>query len=54
MKCKFCNKEIERGTGMKFVRKDGKVLNLCSKKCERNLLTLKRNPNKRKWSRNIE
>ena len=54
MKCSFCKKEIEKGKGTMHVRKDGKILNFCSSKCEKNLLKLKRNPNKRKWSRKIE
>ena len=53
-KCNFCSKEIEVGTGFKLVKKDGKVINFCSSKCEKNMLKLKRNPNKRKWSRKNE
>ncbi|PIU61494.1 50S ribosomal protein L24e [archaeon CG_4_10_14_0_2_um_filter_Archaea_38_6] len=54
MKCSFCSQKIEKGTGKIFVRKDGKVFSFCSSKCEKNQLKLKRNPNKRKWSRKIE
>ena len=54
MKCIFCSKDIEKGRGTKLVRRDGKILNFCSLKCEKNKLKLKRNPNKRKWSRRIE
>ena len=51
MECSFCSKQIEKGKGMLFVKKDGKVLEFCSSKCEKNLLKLKRNPLKKKWSR---
>lgn len=44
MKCSFCGKEIEKGTGKAFVRKTGKVFYFCSSKCEKNLLDLKRDP----------
>lgn len=49
MKCSFCGKQIEKGTGTVFVGKDGKTLNFCSKKCEKNLLKLKRKPRKTRW-----
>ena len=51
MICSFCNKIIEKGKGMLFVRKDGKFFEFCSSKCEKNLLKLKRNPLKKKWSK---
>lgn len=54
MKCVFCSKTVEKGKGIKFVRKDGKIIDFCSSKCEKNMMKLKRNPNKRKWSRKIE
>ena len=49
MKCSYCNREIEKGTGTIFVKKDGKALNFCSKKCEKGMLKLKRKPRKVKW-----
>ena len=48
-KCSFCGKVLERGTGMMFVRSDGRILYFDSKKCEKNMLKLKRNPRKVKW-----
>lgn len=36
-RCNFCGNEIEKGTGMIFVEKVGKVRNFCSSKCERNM-----------------
>lgn len=50
-KCSFCGDKLEPGTGMMFVKRDATVLYFCSSKCERNLLKLKRNPKKYKWSR---
>ncbi|MDI6916285.1 MAG: 50S ribosomal protein L24e [Thermoplasmatales archaeon] len=50
-KCSFCGDDIEPGTGKMFVRKDATVLLFCSSKCEKNMLKLKRNPRRRKWSR---
>ncbi len=49
MKCSFCGEEIVKGTGKIVVRKDGKVFYFCKSKCEKNMLKLKRNPNKTKW-----
>ena len=48
--CSFCNKSIEKGTGKIFVYKTGKVINLCSRKCEKNMLKLKRKPRDLKWA----
>jgi large subunit ribosomal protein L24e len=50
MKCSFCNNAIEKGTGTIFVRKDGKIFEFCSNKCEKNMLKLGRNPLKVKWT----
>lgn len=49
-RCSFCKTDIERGTGKIFVTKEGKVLNFCSRKCEKNMLKLKRLPRKLKWT----
>jgi large subunit ribosomal protein L24e len=50
-KCSFCKKDIEKGTGKIFVKKDGKILHLCSRKCEKNMFKLKRKPAKFKWTK---
>jgi len=50
VKCDFCNNEIARGTGKIFVRKDGRLVNLCSGKCEKNLLKLDRKSRTTKWT----
>ncbi len=49
MKCNYCKKEIPEGTGLMYVKKDGTVNYLCSGKCEKNMLNLKRKPIHLKW-----
>ncbi|HDM23295.1 MAG: 50S ribosomal protein L24e [Methanomicrobia archaeon] len=48
--CSFCGKEIEPGTGVMYVRKDGTVFTFCSSKCERNMIKLKRKSRKVEWT----
>lgn len=50
MNCSFCGREMEKGTGVLYVRRDGSMLNFCSSKCRKNMLKLKRNPRKLKWT----
>lgn len=52
--CSFCGNEIEPGTGMTYIRKDGNILNFCSRKCRINMLKLKRVPRKIKWTREYQ
>ena len=49
-RCDFCGAKIEIGTGKKFVRKDSKVFDFCSLKCEKNTLKLKRKPHTTPWT----
>ncbi len=49
-KCAFCGKDVEFGTGIMYVRNDGKILLFCSSKCSKNALKLKRSPEKLKWT----
>lgn len=35
MKCSYCSKEIEKGTGFAYVRKAGVIRYFCSKRCYR-------------------
>jgi len=48
--CSFCGEKIKPGTGLLFVKKDGTPLFFCKRKCERNLLVLKRKPSSTKWT----
>jgi len=49
-KCAFCGERLKPGTGFLFVKKDGSPLFFCSRKCEKNLLKLKRKPIATKWT----
>jgi large subunit ribosomal protein L24e len=43
--CDFCKSPIPRGTGKMYVMKDGKKLDFCSNKCEKNMIKLgRKNP----------
>ena len=50
VECSFCGKQIGFGTGKIYARKDGVSYNLCSNKCEKNLINMKRKPVKTKWT----
>jgi len=49
--CTFCGYEITPTTGKMYVKKDGKVLNFCSSKCERSQIKLKRVGRRTKWTK---
>ncbi len=51
MQCSFCKAEVERGTGLVYIRKDGTMHPFCSHKCRKNSLKLRRNPRNLKWVR---
>jgi large subunit ribosomal protein L24e len=42
--CTFCGSQIPVGTGKMYVKKDARILYFCSRRCEKNLLKLGRNP----------
>lgn len=42
--CSFCGHPVRFGTGKMYVKKDAKILWFCSRRCEKNLLKLKRSP----------
>lgn len=50
MRCSFCSKEIEQGTGTMFVKNDGRISYYCSSKCDSNA-QLRRNPAETNWVR---
>ena len=52
--CSFCGKKIQKGTGKMYVKKDGKILYFDKSKCEINMLVLKRNPRKLKWTKSYK
>jgi|TARA_B100000315_G_scaffold240453_1_gene260280 large subunit ribosomal protein L24e len=49
-KCDFCKKSIPFGTGKKYVQNDGKILDFCTRKCEKNMLVLKRTSRTTRWT----
>ena len=48
--CNFCGTQIEPGTGILYVRKDGNTLNFCTRKCQVNMVQMKRVPRRVKWT----
>jgi large subunit ribosomal protein L24e len=42
--CSFCGYNIPIGTGKMYVKKDARILYFCSRRCEKNMLKLGRNP----------
>lgn len=50
VKCTFCGKEIDKGTGKMFVKVDSTIYYFCSSKCEKNMLKLKRIPRNIPWT----
>ncbi len=53
MDCSFCGKKVPKGTGLLFVKKTGQVYSFCSRKCERNMLHLKRQPRTTRWTKDF-
>ena len=42
--CTFCGNVIPVGTGKMYVKKDARILYFCSRRCEKNMHKLGRNP----------
>ncbi|MDA0716275.1 MAG: 50S ribosomal protein L24e [archaeon] len=51
--CSFSGDEIEPGTGMMYVKKDGSVLWFKNSKARKNMMQLRRNARKVKWTRHF-
>ena len=49
--CSFSGEEIEPGTGLMYIRKDGSILWFKNSKARKNAVQLKRNARKVKWTR---
>ena len=45
-KCSFCGEDIAPGTGINFVRRDGRLLRFCSSKCRKSAILMRRDPRK--------
>ncbi|HIG97463.1 MAG TPA: 50S ribosomal protein L24e [Candidatus Aenigmarchaeota archaeon] len=50
MKCSFCSRQIEKGTGKTLIHSTGKIFYYCSSKCEVNQQKLGRDPRNFKWA----
>ncbi|MBD3249608.1 50S ribosomal protein L24e [Candidatus Woesearchaeota archaeon] len=48
-RCIFCRTNIEKGTGKIFVMKDGRTIDFCSNKCEKNMIKLGKKNTELKW-----
>jgi large subunit ribosomal protein L24e len=48
--CSFSGKEIPRGTGIMYIKKDGKILWFLNSKCEKGYLKLGRKPRNTPWT----
>lgn len=49
-KCSFCGKDIRPSTGKIYIKKDGKMFNFCTNKCEKNQIKLRRKGREQKWT----
>jgi large subunit ribosomal protein L24e len=49
--CSFCDRAVKWGTGTMLIRNDGSILYFCSDKCRKNMLKLRRDPRKFKWTK---
>jgi large subunit ribosomal protein L24e len=50
MRCSFCGKEEKEFRGVNYIKNDGSVNYLCSSKCRKNMLDLKRDKRKIRWA----
>lgn len=49
-RCSFSGKEIEKGKGIMYVKKDGTIYYFASSKEKKNFLGLKREGRRQKWT----
>jgi len=50
VKCDYCGKNIEKGTGKMFIKDSGKIINFCTKRCEKDMLVFGRKSREQKWT----
>ena len=48
--CSFTSEEIEPGTGLMYIKRDGSVMWFKDSKARKNALKLRRNPRRLKWT----
>lgn len=49
-KCSFCGREFLHGSGVLYVRRDGTLQWLCSRRCRVYLTRYKRDPRRVRWT----
>ncbi len=49
--CNFCDRPVAKGSGTMYVKNDSNIMWFCSSKCKKNMLELKRDPRKFKWTK---
>ncbi len=54
VKCSFSGEEISPGSGIMYVKKDGRVLYFKDRKAEKNMLQLNRKPRTTKWTQSFK
>lgn len=54
MKCSYCSKEIEKGTGMMYVKKMGAIRYFCSKRCFKFDVKFKKKVNAKEVKENLK
>ena len=50
-KCSFCGNNLLSGSGLMYIKTDGKILYFCSGKCKKNSIRLNRKPADYKWTK---
>jgi large subunit ribosomal protein L24e len=49
-RCSFCRRLIEPGTGLMYVKNDGRIFLFCKSKCEKNIIKLDHKPRTTRWT----
>ena len=53
-KCSFCGLDIASGTGTIYAQSDGTVYVFCTRKCETNMIKLKRGRRTTRWTEKFQ
>jgi len=49
-RCSFCRRVIEPGTGLMYVKNDGRIFVFCSGKCEKHVIKFDHKPRTTRWT----
>lgn len=52
--CSFCGENLRKGSGLLYVKRDGKPFYYCSSKCKKNALGLKREGRRKRWTKSYK